>query len=181
MANTAQVLITEAVALGYDALSDRDLKECLLVVARGGSQSGSNAKTLLALAASLDYDALSARGVLLDLVGYFASVLVTSAKAAMVLAASYNYAALSDFELDQSFLNVLATSGGPITAQAFATAIGMHGYDKLSWREVADCQLAATQVSSAADAQSLVAAAAVENNPALSARDESECLLASIQ
>ena len=37
MASSAQSLITTAVSLGYDALSDRDLKECLLVAAQVGT------------------------------------------------------------------------------------------------------------------------------------------------
>ena len=41
---SAQSLVTSAVALGYDALSDRDLRECLLVAAQnaGGGGGGSS-------------------------------------------------------------------------------------------------------------------------------------------
>jgi len=43
MAASAQSLIVTAVGLGYDALSDRELKECLLVAAQaGGGGGGSN-------------------------------------------------------------------------------------------------------------------------------------------
>lgn len=38
MASSAQSLITTAVASGYDALSNRDLKECLLVAAQAGGE-----------------------------------------------------------------------------------------------------------------------------------------------
>ncbi len=40
MSASAQTLISAAVALGYDALSDRDLKECLLVAAQSGGGGG---------------------------------------------------------------------------------------------------------------------------------------------
>lgn len=40
MASTAQSLMTQAVGLGYDALSNRQLKECLLVAAQSGGGGG---------------------------------------------------------------------------------------------------------------------------------------------
>jgi hypothetical protein len=40
MPNTAQSLINSAIGLGYDALSDRDLRECLLYAAQTGGGSG---------------------------------------------------------------------------------------------------------------------------------------------
>lgn len=40
MASSAQSLIVTAVAAGYDALSNRDLKECLLVAAQSGGGGG---------------------------------------------------------------------------------------------------------------------------------------------
>lgn len=40
MASSAQTLITSAIGLGYDALSDRDLKECLLYAAQTGGGGG---------------------------------------------------------------------------------------------------------------------------------------------
>jgi hypothetical protein len=43
MASSAQTLINSAASLGYFALSDRDLRECLLVAAQsGGGGGGSN-------------------------------------------------------------------------------------------------------------------------------------------
>lgn len=48
MADTAQTLIEAAVALGYESLSDRGLKECLLFAASdggGGGGGGSGAVT----------------------------------------------------------------------------------------------------------------------------------------
>lgn len=40
MAATAQSLMNTAVSLGYLALSDRDLRECLLVAAQSGGGGG---------------------------------------------------------------------------------------------------------------------------------------------
>ncbi len=40
MATSAQTLITTATAAGYDALSDRQLKEALLVAAQAGGGGG---------------------------------------------------------------------------------------------------------------------------------------------
>ena len=40
MANSAETLITAAYAAGYDALSTRDLQECLLYAAQSGGSSG---------------------------------------------------------------------------------------------------------------------------------------------
>lgn len=40
MAATAQSLMNTAVGLGYLALSDRDLRECLLVAAQSGGGGG---------------------------------------------------------------------------------------------------------------------------------------------
>jgi hypothetical protein len=40
MASTAQTLINSAIAAGYDALSTRDLQECLLYAAQSGGGGG---------------------------------------------------------------------------------------------------------------------------------------------
>lgn len=40
MAASAQTLINSAIGLGYDALSDRDLRECLLLAAQSGGGPG---------------------------------------------------------------------------------------------------------------------------------------------
>ena len=40
MAATAQQLINNATALGYDRLSERDLKECILAAAQSGGGGG---------------------------------------------------------------------------------------------------------------------------------------------
>lgn len=107
MPSTAQTLLTQAIGLGYDALSERDLKESLLaVVAPGGGSSAPDAQTLIDLAMSLKYGALSARDNLLCLCGAYAGS--TTAQQAVVLAAQNKYASLSDLQLDEAFLAVIS-------------------------------------------------------------------------
>jgi hypothetical protein len=108
MANSAQVLTNEATTLGYDALSDRDLKECLLAIASAVTPTNSSAQTLTTLAASLNYDSLSQKGVTLALVGFYANATGITAKVAIATAAANFYGALSDYGLDQAILSVLA-------------------------------------------------------------------------
>lgn len=107
MPSTAQTLLTQAVSLGYDAPSWRDLKEALLAVAAAGSGSSTpDAQTLIDLATSLKYGALSERDILVCLCGFYAGA--TTAQQAVTAAASNKYAGLSDAQLDEALLAVIS-------------------------------------------------------------------------
>lgn len=111
MPATAQSLINQAYALGYDALSDRDLKEAMLATAApgGGGLSGADAQTLIDIACSMAAGALSMRDTLVCIAGLFgANSGGVTAQQAVVLAAANKYAALSDHQLDESLLAVLS-------------------------------------------------------------------------
>jgi hypothetical protein len=101
-------LTNQATALGYDALSERDLKEALLALATAAAPPSSNAQTLANLSASLNYPGLSQRGVWIALAGYYANLTATKAQTAVNTAAANNYRALSDFDLDASLLAIIA-------------------------------------------------------------------------
>lgn len=108
MANTAQLLTNQATALGYDVLSDRDLKESILALASTGTPPNSSAQTLENLAASLNYPGLSQKGVWLALAGFYANSIGTTAKAAIATAAASEYGAMSDFDLEKALIAILA-------------------------------------------------------------------------
>lgn len=108
MANDAKTLTSQATTLGYDALSERDLKEAILAIASVATPPNSTAQTLVNLAASLNYPGLSQKGVWLALAGFYANSGAITAKTALATAAANFYGAMSDFDLDKALLSVIA-------------------------------------------------------------------------
>ena len=107
---SAQSLIVQAVGLGYDALSERDLKEATLAVAApvGGGLTLADAQSLIDLAFANGEDALGQRNIMLCLAGFYGNLAGQTAQQAVVTAVANKYAALSDNALDQSLLAILS-------------------------------------------------------------------------
>jgi len=109
MATTAQALMTQAVGLGFDALSERDLKEAIVALATvGAGLTVNDVQTIVNTVYTQKQEQLSQRDLRLCLAGVYGNATGNTAAKAAVLAASNHYAALSDDQLDQAFLAVLA-------------------------------------------------------------------------
>lgn len=180
MPSTAQTLTELAASLNLDALSERDLKEGILVRASVQPISGDNAQALETALASFAFDGLSQRGILMCLLSFF-SILGYPAQSTVTAAAAAKYSSLSDEALDQALLCILTGTAAQTSAKNLSNDIARHGYDKLSRRGTGECQLAAVQTSQGTGATLLTIASAANGNPALSDRDLSGCILTAIQ
>ena len=107
---SAQSLIVQAVGLGYDALSERDLKEATLAVAAvgGGGLTLADAQNLIDLAFANGEDALGERDIMLCIAGYYGNLAGQTAQQAVVTAAANDYPALADNQLDEALIAVLS-------------------------------------------------------------------------
>lgn len=108
MPSTAQTLLNQAVSLGYDAPSLRDLKEALLAVAQAPASGAATAQDLATTAGTLKFASLSERHLFVCLAGVYAALTNTTAQQAVVLAAANHYGALSDDQLDKSLLALVS-------------------------------------------------------------------------
>lgn len=135
MPATAQSLIVQAVGLGYDALSERDLKEATLAVAApgGGGLTLADAQSLIDLAFANGEDALSERDIMLCLAGFYGNLATQTAQQAVVTAAANKYAALSDLQLTQALL-VILSQGGSGLVSTIIVQDGLGGF----WQIVVD-------------------------------------------